>query len=85
MCKYVRSKGAIFLVGLTRTNPNLEQFLKQFSIPFVDVTTSLRYEGHGGHWTPEGHTFVCDNVEQMLREGGFIDNAEPPGSNQHVQ
>lgn len=72
MQKYVTLKGATLLVGLTATNPPLEQFLAFFKIPFIRLDTNLRYPKFGSHWTPEGHTFVCDKIEQFLRDGKFL-------------
>lgn len=66
MNEYVRSKGAMFVIGVTDTNPNVEAFLKANNITYVDVTTRSLYPTFGEHWTPEGHTAVCDKVEQKL-------------------
>jgi len=77
MYKYVRSKGAVFIVGLTRSQPALEQFLTQVKIPYVDLTTPLRYEGFGSHWTPEGHTFVCEKIDLLFSK----ENAGSPRRN----
>jgi hypothetical protein len=63
---YVRSKGAAFVVGITDTNPKVEGFLRAREIPCVDVSTPLRYKEFNRHWTPEGHSVVCDKVEQAL-------------------
>jgi hypothetical protein len=72
--KYVQSKGAILLVGLTDKNPKLEEFLGYFDIPFVDLSTSLRFPNpeYGMHWTPEGHTYVCDRIEEFLLKGKYV-------------
>jgi hypothetical protein len=69
---YVHSKGAELVVGLTLSNPRLEEFLRYFRIPYVDLTTSLRYPGFGNHWTPEGHAFVCNKIEKFLVAGNYI-------------
>ncbi len=72
--KYVQSKGAVFLVGLTDKNPKLEEFLAYFDIPFVDLSTSLRFpeRKYGMHWTPEGHAYVADRIEQFLLKGKYM-------------
>ncbi len=72
--KYVQSKGAVLVAGLTEKNPKLEEFLGYFDIPFIDLTCSLRYPDpkYGMHWTAEGHTFVCDHIEQFLLKGKFM-------------
>ncbi len=76
--KYVQSKGAVFLVGLTDKNPKLEEFLGYFDIPFVDLSTSLRFPDpkYGMHWTAEGHTYVCERIEQFLIKGKYMES--PP-------
>jgi hypothetical protein len=65
MQKYVASKGASFAVGLTDNHPELEKFLAQTKIPYVNLATSLRTTV-GDHWSAEGHTFVADKVEPIL-------------------
>jgi len=78
MQKFVSEKGATLLVGLTKTNPQLEEFLKFFEIPFVELDTNLRYPAFGSHWTPDGHTFVCDKIEQFLLAGKFLEHTLTP-------
>ncbi len=75
--KYLQSKGVVLAVGLTRSNPSLEEFLRFFKIRFVDLSTPLRYPHLGGHWTPEGHDFVCDKIEQFLLEGKYLEPTVP--------
>ena len=69
MRNYVAGKGAFFAVGLQHDNADLEKFLQQFSIPFVDLTTTNSahyYSTHGNHWTPEGHSFVAEKINRFL-------------------
>jgi len=70
--KYVNDQGAILVVGLTARNPPLEEYLRHCEIPFADLGTSLRYPSYGNHWTPEGHTFVCDKIDEFLSQGHFL-------------
>jgi hypothetical protein len=70
--RYVQMKGAVLLVGLTDKNPELEEALKFLKIPYINLSTSLRYPGFGGHWTPEGHTFVCEKIEEFLVKGKYL-------------
>jgi len=68
---YVAKNGAFFAVGLQHSNDELENFLKKFNIPFVDLTTTNAahcYPTHGNHWTPEGHSFVADKINAFLEE-----------------
>ena len=73
MQRYTAMKGAVLVVGLTRTHPELEKFLDYFKIPWVDVSTPLRYIGMGEHWTPEGNTFVAEKVDDFLLKGKFME------------
>jgi hypothetical protein len=69
---YVRSKGAVLVMGLTMSDPKMEEFLRQIKIPYVELTTKLRYKSFGAHWTPEGHSYVCEKVEEFLAQGRFM-------------
>jgi hypothetical protein len=75
MQKYVTGKGATLLVGLTKANPRLEEFLTFFNIPLLKLDTDLRYPEFGTHWTPEGHTIVCDKIETFLLDGKFLEHS----------
>lgn len=70
--RYVLSKRAIFVMGLTRSNPDLETFLRFFKIPYVDLSNDEHYPGFGQHWTPQGHTLVCQKIEQFLLDGKYL-------------
>ena len=77
--KYLRNKGAILCLGLTRSHPALEEFLRRAKIPFVDLSTTLRYAAFGAHWTPEGHSFVCDRIDELLIREKVWETASSPG------
>jgi len=71
MKTYVAKKGAFFAIGLQHSNGELERFLEQFSIPYVDLTTTNSaycYPTYGNHWTPEGHSFVADKIDRFLQQ-----------------
>ncbi|HTL59272.1 MAG TPA: SGNH/GDSL hydrolase family protein [Candidatus Limnocylindrales bacterium] len=70
--RYVSSKDARLVVGLTWRNPPMEQILTYFKIPFVDLSTDLRYSGKGYHWSAEGHSFVADKIDEFLAKGRFM-------------
>jgi hypothetical protein len=76
--RYVESRGAAFVMGVTKGTPTTDQFLSHFNIPFVDLNTPLRYPGKGNHWTPAGNKFVCDKIEEFLVKGKYLGN-EPAG------
>jgi len=69
MRKYVLERGALFAVGLQHSNRELEQFLRNFRIPYVDLSTTNSahtYPSFGNHWTPDGHTFVAGRIDEFL-------------------
>jgi hypothetical protein len=70
--QYVRDKGARFAVGLTEPQPEIEALLTRSEIPYVELSTNLRYPAQGEHWTPEGHSVVCQRIEQFLLDGGYL-------------
>lgn len=69
MRKYVVMRGASFAVGLQYRNAELEKFLRNFNIPYVDLTTTNRahlFATFGNHWTAQGHAFVAEKLDQFL-------------------
>jgi hypothetical protein len=76
--KFVADRGAVLVVGITSSNPALEEFLRLLKIPFLDLSTSLRYPGFGSHWTPEGNTFVCEKIDAFLMAGKLMERDSPP-------
>ncbi len=77
--RYVESHGATLVIGMTRGTPVTDQFLSHFKIPFVDLDTPLRYPAWGTHWTPDGHKFVCEKVEEFLLKGNYLAGRPLPG------
>lgn len=80
MQTFVLSKGAELFIGLTRRNANFEEYLRRLKIPFVDLSTSLRFPEFGQHWTPAGHTFVAERIDQFLRGGSYLSPNEVPST-----
>jgi hypothetical protein len=64
--EYVSAQGAVFCVGLTRSDAGIEQFLRRSKIPCVDLSTDLRIGGGDIHWSPAGHAFVAKKIEDFL-------------------
>ena len=65
--QYVMQHGAKFYVGLTAPEPELERFLENSKVPYVDLNTELRIQGDF-HWSPEGNSIVADKIEKFLKE-----------------
>lgn len=78
MQQFARSQGAAFAVGLTLPRPRLEEFLQRHNIPFVELTTMLRYPTNGSHWTPEGHTVICERLEEFLTKEKLLSEKAVP-------
>jgi hypothetical protein len=74
MRDYVAKRGASFAVGLEFHHPGLEKFFLDAGVPCVDLLTTDPthwYAGFGQHWTPEGHAFVAQKIDDFLRSGGI--------------
>ena len=75
MRSYVVRRGGFFAVAMQEGNEDLKNYLRRFQIPWLALRTTNRYESFGGHWTPDGHTEVCDQIEGFLAKGfseGYI-------------
>jgi hypothetical protein len=74
MGNYVREKGAQFIIGFTGKSKqmSLENLCENNDISYMYLTTDLRYQSYGNHWTPEGHTFVSTEIFRYLEDGNFI-------------
>lgn len=72
MRKYVLANGSRLAVGLTSSEPDVERFLRQSAIPFVDLSTDRRFAPKD-HWTPEGHTIVCNKIDEFLRSEKLLE------------
>jgi len=66
MRSYVVKKGAFFGVAMQELNEDFKQLLTNYQIPWVALRTKKKFPGFAGHWTPEGHTEVCDDMEKFL-------------------
>jgi hypothetical protein len=70
MRRYVVDRRAFFAVGLQHSHPDLTKFLQDYEIPYValDATNSSQiYPEFWNHWTPEGHAFVAEKIDELLR------------------
>ncbi|MEO7502929.1 MAG: SGNH/GDSL hydrolase family protein [Gemmatimonadaceae bacterium] len=72
MHRFIESKGARFLVGVQRATPQLERFLNDQGIPYVELTNKFTYPSQGRHWTPEGHAFVSQKILEFLDNGNYL-------------
>jgi len=72
MNKFVRDKGAVFIVGVETKQPILEKFFKSEKIPYVDLENPYRYRNYGRHWTPQGHRYVSKKILEFLIQNKYI-------------
>lgn len=66
MQRFIQSKGGTFLVGLQKPYPELEQFLKDRNIAYVDLSNPYIFATGSHHWTPEGHALVSARIKAFL-------------------
>jgi hypothetical protein len=78
MDRYVRDRGARLLVGLEYGQRDMVRMLDGLNIPYVDLGTSNRYPANGNHWTPAGHTYVCDVLSKTLEQIPSLQTAPKP-------
>jgi hypothetical protein len=76
MNDYVRSKGAILLVGLQQRSAPLERFLDGEHIPHLDLATDLVFDDPGRHWTPAGHKVVAERIHRFITTEGYLKRLE---------
>lgn len=67
----VQQRGARFMVGLQRHEPQLESFLQAQNIPHVSFDGAEHYHGDGDHWTPAGHAFVAAQLKELFVQTGI--------------
>ena len=72
MQQFVQSKGGRLLIGLQKPYPELEQFLKDQKIPYVDLSNPYIFATGAHHWTPEGHTLVSERIKAFLDRGHYV-------------
>ncbi len=84
MNTFVKASGAEFLVGLTGTDTDLEKFLKNTGINYLDLSNSYRYPSDGNHWTPDGHTFVSEKIYNFLMQGKYLQRLTAPNKPPHM-
>jgi hypothetical protein len=68
MRDFVTSRGATFLVGLTRGEAGLEAFLAAQGIRYVAFDDAERFPDWGSHWNPAGHASVAASILDLLRK-----------------
>ncbi len=71
---YVVQRGAAFCVGLVDRDAELEDFLSDLRVPYLNLDTTQRLEADC-HWNPAGNTFVADKIEEFLLVGRFLEKA----------
>jgi len=78
MHNYVVSKGSRFVIGLQTRHQELENFLSDKKIPYVDLSNPHKYPSHGQHWTPKGHAVVSSRIYGFLMNGGYLQDMSEP-------
>jgi hypothetical protein len=76
MQRFIQSRHGQLLVGLQKPYPELEQFLRDQDIPYVDLSNPYVYPAGSHHWTPKGHTFVSEKIEKFLERGHYLQTGQ---------
>jgi hypothetical protein len=64
---FVSARGATLVIGLESNDERVHAFCAQQAVRCLDLGNSLRFPGHGRHWTPEGHAWVAARIGDYLR------------------
>jgi hypothetical protein len=78
MQAFVESKGARFFIGFT-DDAGLGKPCETCEIngiPYVNLTTDLRFQGHGKHWTPEGNKYVSEVIYDFLVKEKLVEKVQ---------
>lgn len=74
--EFVESRGAAFVVGVQRSEPRLESYLRQKRIPYATFEDAELYDS-SRHWTPEGNRLVAQRLLALLAETGLLNDRQP--------
>jgi GDSL-like Lipase/Acylhydrolase family len=77
MKSLVESLGARFLIVLNNDDPKLEPELRARDIPYLNMAPAPRFPKRGNHWTPEGHDFVAQHLDEYLRQHFDVATLQP--------
>lgn len=69
---FLKEKGSRLIVGLEQPHRELEEFLRQERVPFVQLDGVERFVGKGHHWTPTGHAAVSERIYRFLQKEGLL-------------
>jgi len=76
--KYLNARNVPFIIGLTAPDPPLAHFLKESKIACLDLSAANRFPGDY-HWSAQGHSFVSENLEQLLLTQKYFNSSHTPG------
>jgi len=79
---FVSVRGATLVIGLESNDARVRRFCAQQAVRCLDLGNSMRFPGHGRHWTPEGHAWVAARIRDYLRSdvGAGRDDEKGPAS-----
>lgn len=75
MQRFIQSKGGQLVIGLQKPYPELEQFLKDRNIAYVDLSNPYIFTNGSHHWTPEDHTLVSAKIKEFLEKGSYLQSS----------
>ena len=66
--QFLQQKNTQFIVGIIDSDDDLEKFLKQQNINFINLKNDFRFSQQGNHWNEQGHEFVANKIFNWLNE-----------------
>jgi len=66
--QFLQAKNTQFIVGIIDSDDDLEKFLKQQNITFINLKNDFRFPQQGNHWNRQGHEFVADKIFNWLNK-----------------
>ena len=66
--QFLQAKNTQFIVGIIDSDDDLEKFLKQQNITFINLKNDFRFPQQGNHWNRQGHEFVADKIFNWLNQ-----------------
>jgi hypothetical protein len=70
--RFLADRRVPLCIGLTGSDPELEEVLARLGVPSIVLTEVRRFAGNGMHWTPEGHRDVAGRIARFLGGRGVL-------------
>lgn len=72
MNEFIARKGSRLVVGLTEPHRELEYFMRENKIPYIQLSGAETFPTNGFHWTPSGHASIAGIIHGFLTTNGLM-------------